>query len=62
MIALLLILLISSCSKSEVVIMPPQIWSIDTTYTPRVKSEDTTKVKIGFEISITPWQEVEIKK
>lgn len=61
MIILLIIMLITSCSKSEVITLP-QTWNIDTTYTPRVKSEDTTKVKIGFEISITPWQEVEIKK
>lgn len=61
MIALLLILILGSCSKSEVINLP-QTRGIDTTYTPRVKSEDTTKVKIGFEISITPWQEVEIKK
>lgn len=61
MIILLIIMLVTSCSKSEVINLP-QTRDIDTTYTPSVKSEDTTKVKIGFEISITPWQEVEIKK
>ena len=57
MIILLLILLIS-CSKSEVVTMPPQTKSTDTTYTPRVKADTTEKRHpIRFEVTIKDWED-----
>ena len=36
--------------------LPPQMESTDTTYTPRVKAVDTTKIHpIRFEVHITDW-------
>ena len=58
MILLLLILLISSCSKSEVVLTPPLTKSIDTCYTPRQR--DTTRKEIRFNVSIIEWKETEL--
>lgn len=50
-----------SCSKSEVIMEPPQILNIDTTYTPRVKVIDTTKTHpIRFDVHITEWEEVNL--
>ena len=52
----ILILSLTSCSKSEVLMLPPQMESTDTTYTPRVKSVDTTKIHpIRFDVHITDW-------
>lgn len=59
MIILLIIMLVTSCSKSEVINLP-QTRGIDTTYTPRTKTQDSTKVKIDFKVTVTPWSEVEI--
>lgn len=58
MIALLLILILGSCSKSEVVIMPPQTRGIDTCYTPRTR--DTTRKEIKFDINIIEWENEDI--
>lgn len=55
MIILLLILL--SCSKSEVVEMPPQTKSIDTTYIPRIKADTVKKIPIKFEVTIKDWED-----
>lgn len=58
---LLILLLLAGCSKSEVLISPPQTESTDTTYTPRAKSVDTTKMHpIRFDVHITDWVEENI--
>ena len=56
---ILLLILLLSCSKSEVVEMPPQTKSIDTTYTPRHR-DTTKKHPIRFDIHITDWEDVEV--
>ena len=60
MIILLFILILSSCSKSEVVEMPPQTKSIDTAYTPRVKADTIKKTPIRFNVTITNWEDYDI--
>ena len=60
MIALLLLLLLTSCSMSEIVDQPTPRTKVDTTYTPRVI--DTTSVSgvpIGFDVTISDWEEDE---
>ena len=57
---ILLLLLLTSCSMSEVLEMPLPRTKVDTTYTPRVI--DTTSVSgvpIGFDVTISDWEEDE---
>lgn len=60
MIALLIILLLSSCSKSEVVQMPTETKGIDTTYTPRVADSTEVRQPIRFDVGIEDWGEITI--
>ena len=59
MIALLIILLLSSCSKSEVIEMP-LTKGIDTTYTPRAADSTETREPIRFDVGIEDWGEITI--
>lgn len=60
MIALLIILLLSSCSKSEVVQMPTETKGADTTYTPRVADSTEVREPIKFDVSVGEWGEITI--
>lgn len=58
MIALLLLLLLTSCSMSEVLETPTPRTKADTTYTPR--AVDTLKLSdrpIGFEVGVDEWED-----
>ena len=56
--ALLIILLLSSCSMSEVLEMPKPRTKADTLYIPReVDTLKTSYVPIGFEVSVEEWKE-----
>lgn len=55
MIVLLIILLLSACSKSEVVDMPITK-GVDTTYTPRVVDSTETRKPIMFDVGIEDWE------
>lgn len=58
MIILLLILILSGCSKSEVIAYPElNTKAQDSTYTPKPKQQDTVRVPIMFNVTITPWEE-----
>lgn len=59
MIILLLILLVS-CTKSEVISMPPQATDIDTVYTPKVKADTIKKIPIRFDVAIKDWEDYDI--
>lgn len=59
MIALLIILLLSACSKSEVIEMP-LTKGIDTTYTRRVADSTETRQPIRFDVGIEDWGEITI--
>ena len=61
MIVLLIILLLSSCSKSEVVQMPAETKGIDTTYTPRVADSTETREPIRFDVTVGDWKEITIE-
>ena len=55
---LLLLLLITSCSMSEMLETPLPRTKADTTYTPR--AVDTLKLSdrpIGFEVSVDEWED-----
>jgi hypothetical protein len=55
---IVLLLLLTSCSMSEVLETPQPRTKADTTYTPR--AVDTLKlsdVPIGFEVSVDEWEE-----
>lgn len=61
MIALLLLLLLTSCSMSELVAVPETRSSDTTAYTPRHR--DTLKLSdrpIGFEVSVDEWEDEDI--
>lgn len=61
MIALLLLLLLTSCSMSELVAVPETRTKSDTTYTPR--AVDTLKLSdrpIGFEVGVDEWEDEDI--
>jgi len=54
----IILLLLAGCSKSEVLMELPQMEIRDTTYTPRVKSTDTTdRHPIRFDVHITDWED-----
>jgi hypothetical protein len=62
MIALLILLLLSSCMKTEIINQPMK--TADTTqYKPRKELpqqvEDTTRYEIGFNPSVEDWEEIE---
>lgn len=57
-IALLLLLLLTSCSMSEVLEAPLPRTKADTTYTPRaVDTTNTSFVPIQFEVGVEEWEE-----
>ena len=61
MIALFLLLLLTSCSMSEVLETPLPRTKSDTTYTPR--QIDTLKLSdkpIGFEVGVDEWEDEDI--
>lgn len=60
MIAILLILLLSSCSKSEVIEMP-LTKGVDTTYTPRVADSTEVRQPIRFDVTVGDWKEITIE-
>ena len=58
--ALLIILLLSSCSMSEVLEMPKPRTKADTTYVPRqIDTTETSDVPIGFEVGVDEWEDIE---
>jgi hypothetical protein len=57
MILILIILILTSCSKSEVLTMSPQMEIKDTTYTPRVKADTNKLHPIRFDVHITDWED-----
>ena len=60
-IALLLLLVLTSCSMSEVLETPLPRTKADTTYTPRaVDTLGISDVPIGFEVSVDEWEDIEI--
>lgn len=63
MIALLIILILTGCSRSEVVEMPLTKAS-DTTmyYRPRPPKQDTTRREISFDVTVEGWNEITIKE
>lgn len=57
---ILLLLLITGCSKSYI-IEQPVITKADTTYTPRVVQKDTTEVELSgipveFDVTVESWE------
>lgn len=62
MIILLLILILSGCSKSEVIAYPElNTKAQDSTYTPRVADSTETRKPIRFDVSIEDWGEITIE-
>lgn len=63
MIALLIILILTGCSRSEVVEMPLTKAS-DTAmyYRPRPPKQDTTRREISFDVTVEGWNEITIKE
>lgn len=63
MIALLIILILTGCSMSEVVEMPLTKAS-DTAmyYRPRLPKQDTTRREISFDVTVEGWNEITIKE
>jgi hypothetical protein len=61
MIVILLILILSACSKSEVVQMPTETKGIDTTYTSRVADSTETRQPIRFDVTVGDWKEITIE-
>lgn len=60
MITLLLLILLTSCSFSEVLEQPLPRTKSDTTYTPRTKdTTNTSFVPIEFEVGVEEWEDVE---
>lgn len=63
MIALLFLLLLSSCMKTEI-INAPETRVDTTTYKPRKEliqqQEDTTRYEIGFNPSVEDWEDINI--
>lgn len=59
---LLILTILVSCSKSEVLMELPQMESKDTTYTPMTKHpKDTTRrIPIRFDVHIINWEEYDI--
>ena len=61
MIALLLLLLLTSCSMSEVLETPLPRTKADTTYHPRqIDTLSVSDVPIAFEVSVDEWEDEEI--
>lgn len=61
MIALLLLLLLTSCSMSEVLETPMPKTKVDTTYIPRTIQKDTNDVEssgipIEFDVTVESWE------
>ena len=60
-IALLLLLVLTSCSMSEVLETPLPRTKADTTYTPRaVDTLGISDVPITFDVSVEGWEDIEI--
>lgn len=59
MILLLILLVLSGCSKSEVVLTPltKDSDTIGRHYRPRPPKVDTARVEIVFDVNINDWQE-----
>lgn len=61
MIALLIILLLSGCSMSEILEQAAPRTKSDTTYTPRQKDNIAESgIPIAFEVSVEDWDNTEI--
>lgn len=61
MIAILLLILLTSCSMSEVLETPMPRTKADTLYIPReVDTLKTSDVPIGFEVSVDEWEDEDI--
>lgn len=61
MIALLLLLFLTSCSMSEVLEQPLPQTKVDTTYTPRATQKDTNEVEssgipVEFDVTVESWE------
>ena len=57
---LLLLLLLTSCSMSELIDTPLPRTKVDTTYIPRqIDTTQTSGVPIGFDVTISDWEEDE---
>jgi hypothetical protein len=56
---LLILLLLPSCTKSEVIMEAPYTRCVDTTsvYTPRVKADTNKLHPIRFDVHITDWED-----
>jgi hypothetical protein len=58
---ILILLLLTSCSLSEVLEMPKPRTKTDTTYIPRqLDTTETSDIPIGFEVTIEDWEDTEI--
>ena len=59
---LLILAILVSCSKSDILYEMPQMESKDTTYTPMTKHpKDTTRrIPIRFDVHIINWEEYDI--
>lgn len=61
MIALLLFLILCSCSKSEVIDLPKTRSADTTVYAPRERDTlELSDVPIGFDVSVDEWEDEEI--
>ena len=58
--ATFLLLLLTSCSMSELLEQPMPRTKSDTTYIPRqIDTTQTSDIPIGFEVSVQDWEEDE---
>jgi hypothetical protein len=58
---ILILLLLTSCSLSEVLETPMPRTKTDTTYIPRqLDTNETSDIPIGFEVTIEDWGDTEI--
>jgi hypothetical protein len=58
---ILILLLLTSCSLSEVLETPMPRTKSDTTYIPRqLDTTETSDIPIGFEVTIEDWEDTEI--
>jgi hypothetical protein len=58
---ILILLLLTSCSMSEVLETPMPRTKSDTTYIPRqLDTTETSDIPIGFDVTVDEWDEQEI--